>query len=83
MMKLPALTAQQSPLQVAGWTGGGRNERSAQIRHVRSNCIQVASAQFAYPLEQGLEREALPIAKMRGGRHRATRALWAQPTHAA
>ena len=51
-------------------------------RHIRSYCIQLAAPQFAYPLEQGLEREALPMAKMRGGRHRATRALRTLPTHA-
>ena len=52
-------------------------------RHIRFKCIQVASAQFAYPLEPRLGREAPPMAKMRGGRQRALRALWAQPTHAA
>ena len=41
--------------------------REKRNRHIRSNFIQVAAAQFAYPLEPRLEREALPMAIDEGG----------------
>ena len=60
MMKLPALTAQQSPLQVAGWTGGGRGERSAQHK------LHAAERPDSR-ISRRLKRDAVLAGQRRGG----------------